>query len=140
MREGGLWVLQPSALAHLTPYIDVLRSYSSVLQSKRKSWVWRVGFFVKRVWQVCCERSTNTSSHAGRGADSDPNRLTGGNISDVARTRRPHCVATCRAGASRVPVATCRGRLAREARLAARDPRAARRRGTARAPDARRCS
>ena len=29
MREGGLWVLQPSALPHLTPYIDVLRSYSS---------------------------------------------------------------------------------------------------------------
>ena len=96
MREGGLWVLQPSALPHLTPYIDALRSYSSLVHSKRKSWVRRVGFFVKRAWQVCCERNTNTSSHAGRGSDSS--RLAESNISCVARELHTLLAA----GASRV--------------------------------------
>ena len=72
MREGGLWVLQPSALPHLTPYIDVLRSYSSVLQSKRKSWVRRVGFFVKRAWQVCCVAARGSRATRRRGTARAP--------------------------------------------------------------------
>ena len=91
---------------------------------REKVWVWRVGFFFKRAWQACCERNTDTSSHTGRGADSDSNRLARGNISDVARSHAPS-----------LEIATCRGRLAHEARSVAHRPRGARaRRGTGRAP------
>jgi hypothetical protein len=58
LREGGLWGLKPSAIPHLTPYIDLLHNYPSMIPIQRKSWVRRVGFFFKRAWQVCCERST----------------------------------------------------------------------------------
>ena len=44
-----------------------------------------MGFFFKGAWQVCCERSTDTGSHAGRCVDSNPNRLARGNISEDAR-------------------------------------------------------
>ena len=36
MREGGLLGLRPSAIPHLTPYIDVLHSHSSVIQIQKK--------------------------------------------------------------------------------------------------------
>ena len=124
MREGGLLGLRPSAIPHLTPYIDVLHNHSPVIQIQKKKFGCGGWAFSAKARGKCVVSAAQTQA---RTPVAVPIRIRivppGATFLMLrARTLPP----------SRLPLA---GRLAHEARSVAHRPRGAlARRGTARAP------
>ena len=123
MREGGLLGLRPSAIPHLTPYIDVLHSHSSVIQIQKKKFGCGGWAFSAKARGKCVVSAAQTQARTPVAVPIRIRIVSPGATFLVlpARTLAP----------SRLPLAAGASR----AKLVRGQPRARRaRRGTARAP------